>query len=253
MALILMVEARDPKGYYKTLGVSEKASQQEIKKAYRKLSMAYHPDKARNKPQTEQKTLQQQYMKILEAYETLSNEDKRRQYDRGGFDPFEHHQHHGHDQESGSFHFSFGGGGDDNDPFEDFPQFFKHHFRSQGQGHNPFFSFFGDDDEDDAPPFGFHFESNSRRKNQKRRASSRKTQEPAKQKDSEGGFFSNLFSTIGDFYNAITSNNEDDSEQQEYQTVKKIITQINPDGSRTTRVVYEKVPINNKRRTVFRF
>ena len=64
--------------YYKTLGVDRKASQAEIKKAYRKLARKYHPD-TNSDPGAEDR-----FKKISEAYDTLSDEEKRKRYDRGG-------------------------------------------------------------------------------------------------------------------------------------------------------------------------
>jgi molecular chaperone DnaJ len=64
--------------YYEVLGVPKDASKQDIKKAYRKLAMEYHPD--RNKaPDAEEK-----FKGISEAYAVLSNDEKRSQYDRLG-------------------------------------------------------------------------------------------------------------------------------------------------------------------------
>lgn len=64
------------KDYYKTLGVSRTASEEELKKAYRKLAHEFHPDK---KGGNEAK-----FKEINEAYQTLSNKEKRAQYDRFG-------------------------------------------------------------------------------------------------------------------------------------------------------------------------
>ena len=66
------------KDYYKTLGVGKSATQDEIKKAYRKLAQRYHPDKNPDKPETEEK-----FKELSEAYEVLSDEEKRSQYDSG--------------------------------------------------------------------------------------------------------------------------------------------------------------------------
>ncbi len=65
--------------FYKVLGVSKDASAEEIKKAYRKLAVQYHPDK--NPDDT---TAQDKFKKISEAYETLSDEKKRSMYDQYG-------------------------------------------------------------------------------------------------------------------------------------------------------------------------
>ncbi|MEO6035048.1 MAG: J domain-containing protein [Verrucomicrobiota bacterium] len=76
------------KDYYKTLGVERLASEDEIRKAFRKLARVYHPDVAKNKAQAEDK-----FKEINEAYEVLSDKEKRKKYDtlgadwKGGFTP----------------------------------------------------------------------------------------------------------------------------------------------------------------------
>lgn len=65
--------------YYKLLGVSKNASEDEIKKAYRKLAMKYHPDHAKDDKSAEEK-----FKKISEAYAVLSDKEKRKQYDEFG-------------------------------------------------------------------------------------------------------------------------------------------------------------------------
>lgn len=65
--------------YYDILGVSKNASADEIKKAYRKVAMQYHPDRNPNDKSAEEK-----FKEAAEAYEVLSDQDKRAQYDRFG-------------------------------------------------------------------------------------------------------------------------------------------------------------------------
>src|SRR5918994_7455742 len=63
--------------YYKTLGVDKKASQDDIKKAYRKLARQYHPD-TNNDAGAEER-----FKRISEAYDVLGDPEKRKKYDRG--------------------------------------------------------------------------------------------------------------------------------------------------------------------------
>ena len=67
------------KDYYKTLGVAKTASDDEIKKAFRKLAHQYHPDKTGGD--------EAKFKEVSEAYNTLSDKDKRAQYDRFGDNP----------------------------------------------------------------------------------------------------------------------------------------------------------------------
>ena len=69
--------------YYKLLGVAKGASQGEIKKAYRKLAMKYHPDHTKGDKAAEEK-----FKKISEAYAVLSDKEKRKEYDTFGAEGF---------------------------------------------------------------------------------------------------------------------------------------------------------------------
>ena len=69
------------KDYYKTLGVPREASQEDIRKAFRKLAREYHPDVAKDKKKAEEK-----FKEINEAYEVLGDPEKRKKYDQLGAD-----------------------------------------------------------------------------------------------------------------------------------------------------------------------
>ena len=105
------------KDYYQLLGVPRDASEREIKKAFRKLAVKYHPDK--NKA----KDAEDKFREIAKAYEVLSDAEKRRRYDQFG------------DEEGSGFgagsaqHFDF------NEFFKDFDSHFSFH-KSHGQQHN---------------------------------------------------------------------------------------------------------------------
>lgn len=101
------------KDYYNILGVGENASDNDIKKAYRTLAMKHHPDRGGD---------QAKFQEIQEAYDTLTNPQKKAEWEnqrRGGFHHFGGHPG-GHP--GGGFHFNFGGPGgfDINDIFRSF-------------------------------------------------------------------------------------------------------------------------------------
>ena len=93
--------------YYEVLGVSRNASKEDIKKAYRKLAMQYHPDRNPGDKEAEEK-----FKEAAEAYEVLSDDTKRSNYDRFGHDGL---------RNSG---FSGGGFADINDIFSHFSDIF---------------------------------------------------------------------------------------------------------------------------------
>lgn len=122
--------------YYEVLGLQKGASADDIKKAYRKLAMKWHPDKWTTKSEAEQKTAEVNFKEVNEAYAVLSDEQKRARYDQfghagmngggfggaGGGNPFE----------------GFGGAGFD--PMDIFNAFFGGGGHRRGGG-NPFSGF----------------------------------------------------------------------------------------------------------------
>ena len=112
--LPIIIKAEEKEDYYEILGIKKDATEAEIKKAYRKLALKWHPDKnPNNREEAEEK-----FKKINEAYSVLSDKNKRNQYDHGGI------------------HFDFGGF-NANDIFKDF-----------FGGKDPFADFFKFDDDD---------------------------------------------------------------------------------------------------------
>ena len=129
----------DQKDYYQTLGLSKAATADEIKKAYRKLALQYHPD--RNKG----KDAEGKFKEVTKAYEVLSDPQKKQTYDQFGHAAFEQGAGQGpfggfgqpfggtQDGRQGPFSYTYTTGGDGgagfdfggfSDPFEIFEQFF---------------------------------------------------------------------------------------------------------------------------------
>jgi molecular chaperone DnaJ len=111
------------KDFYEILGVSKSSSQDEIKKAYRKVAMQYHPDRNPGDKSAEEK-----FKEAAEAYEILSDTDKRAQYDRFGHQAFSPGR-------GGGGGYSGGGGMNMDDIFSQFGDIFG--------DDSPFGSFFG--------------------------------------------------------------------------------------------------------------
>ena len=99
--------------YYEVLGIDKNASESEIKKAYRKMAMQYHPDKFANATDKEKEEAEHKFKEINDAYQVLSDSQKKAQYDRFGHAAFEGAG--GAGSGFGGFGSGFGGFGD----FED--------------------------------------------------------------------------------------------------------------------------------------
>ena len=77
-----MAEKRD---YYEVLGVAKSATADDIKKAYKKLALKYHPDRHVNDSEADKKAAEEKFKEAAEAYEVLSDPQKRQRYDQFGF------------------------------------------------------------------------------------------------------------------------------------------------------------------------
>ena len=132
------------KDYYKILGVEKSATKDEIKKAYRKLAMKYHPDRNPGNKAAEEK-----FKEITEAHEVLSDAEKRKKYDTlganwkqyqstgSGFEDFFTQFGGGHRRGGGSFKFS-GNMGDLFGNLSGFSDFFDSFFGGGGAGFRDF-------------------------------------------------------------------------------------------------------------------
>ena len=114
--------------YYKVLGISEKASEKEIKSAYRKLARKFHPDLNPNDPEAERK-----FKQVNEAHEVLSDPEKRKKYDQYGKD-WQHAEEfekarQSRQQAGGYGQYTYTSGDD-----SDFSDFFESMFGGFGSG-----------------------------------------------------------------------------------------------------------------------
>lgn len=116
------------KDYYEVLGVSKDASDEEIKKAFRKLAIKYHPDKNRDDP----KAAEEKFKEINEAYSVLSDKNKRAQYDQFGPDAFQNGGAGGFGQGGFGGFGGFGQGGFSQGGFGGFGDIFDTFFGGQG-------------------------------------------------------------------------------------------------------------------------
>ena len=95
----LIINSECGEDYYKLLGVKRTATKAEIKKAFKKLSLKYHPDKNKDNP----KKAKEMFIKIANAYEVLSNDEKRKIYDQYGEEGVKANEQGG----GGGAHFNF--------------------------------------------------------------------------------------------------------------------------------------------------
>lgn len=119
--------------FYEVLGVSKGASDTEIKKAYRKAAMKYHPDKFSGASDKEKTEAEDKFKEVNEAYQILSDENKKAQYDRFGHAAFENG---GGGAGAGGFGGGFGGFGGGG--FEDLGDIFGSFFGGGGGGFGGF-------------------------------------------------------------------------------------------------------------------
>lgn len=106
------------KDYYGILGVDKGATDSEIRKSYRKLAAKYHPDKHANKSESERRLAEDKFKDVNEAYQVLSDTEKRKKYDMFGTADIDYHGtdgdifnmfRHMHEMHDGFFKAGFGG------------------------------------------------------------------------------------------------------------------------------------------------
>ncbi|XP_027899937.1 dnaJ homolog subfamily B member 9-like [Xiphophorus couchianus] len=183
--------------YYEILGVPRDAAERQIKKAFHKLALKYHPD--RNKGAD----AEAKFREIAEAYETLSDDKRRREYDQfghsassgeayqggrgrggGSGDDYNFRQHYQ------SFHFNF------NDIFKDFDPFgqqHQHHFHSHHQSHQK-------------RHFDTHFQAHKEAMNRKQRS--------FQQGSFGGGMFDDMFEDLEKMFSFNTHTSRTESRFQ---------------------------------------
>lgn len=144
-----MAQKRD---YYEVLGVNKSATDAEIKKAYRKLAKKYHPDMNKDNPKAEEL-----FKEVTEAYEVLSDKEKRKLYDQFGHAAFDEGAGQGGAYGAGGQGFGSGAGG-----FGGFGgQGFRGGFSGGGSFGNSSFGGFGSGNFGGGGGGSFHFNGNS--------------------------------------------------------------------------------------------
>ena len=129
----------DSKDFYDILGLPREAAEDEIRRAYKRLALKYHPDKQGQKNEEEKKDSENKFKMVAEAYEVLSDKKKRELYDQYGRDGIGMGTS---GASTGGSYFRGAGFGHSN--------FDMHHaediFRNFFGGRDPFADFFEDDD-----------------------------------------------------------------------------------------------------------
>ncbi len=134
--------------YYSVLGVPKTAGESEIKSAYRKLALKHHPDRNQGNKLSESK-----FKEINEAYEVLSDPQKKKMYDQVGENPQESRQGYpppggGYQQRPGGFQYNYQGGqAPGTEQFGDFSDFFQSIFGGAGAQGRSFGDFGGMEEE----------------------------------------------------------------------------------------------------------
>jgi len=224
--------------YYDVLGVPRTATQDEIKKAYKKLSLRYHPDK---NPGPDQATFQAKFVEVGEAYAVLGDETKRREYDEQSAFPTQR-EFRGSGRERGHFpsHFS------PRDAFSMFERFFE-----EFESHS---NFFGD------------FPTGQRRQRQVGRGGGQR--DPFSMFDDDffgfsdfgGGGFSSFSSSSSSSSSSMMSNGVLAGRSISTQTfvdatgkrvTKQTVTIVNPDGTKDIKTEeWEEEPTTGQRRAI---
>lgn len=121
------------KNYYDLLGVQKNATEQEIKSAYRKAVMQYHPDRYATKPEAERKKAEETFKEINHAYDVLSDPQKKANYDQYGT------------EDGPQFSGGFGGSGGGFSGFGGFEDIFSQFFGGGGRANRANMPIDGDD------------------------------------------------------------------------------------------------------------
>ena len=120
---LLLINAKE-RDYYEILGIERSASRQEIKKAFRNMALKYHPDK------NKEKNAEAKFREIAKAYETLSDDNLRRQYDQLGHNSYEQNSRHSNGPgNSGDDNFNY------NKFYENWEEFMKQHNDAHARAH----------------------------------------------------------------------------------------------------------------------